>query len=222
MTQFLFSLSYGLPIMSELIQGAHMKNYIKLLLSVSLVLALVPVGLAVADTPEPCPGEAVSGTVVAVDEAAGIVTIDTGEGELCTVTIGAGDHDHPIVNLLGQYFGSVSAEDLAAALDDTEVWVVCDEDGDCVLAEEGDDGAVAGHVTGSEENDDGTFALSVAVEGETDAVDVDTDDADLADALAEALEQLGVDWPLTEGEDGPVVGDAGDEIAQLHEDGLGF
>lgn len=201
-----------------------MKNCVKLLLSTSLVLALLPFGFAAAsaDAPGPCVGEHVAGTVVAVDESAGQVTIETGEGVLCTVSLGTGDFDHPIVNLLGRYFSEVSLDDLAAALDDTAVWVVCDDAGGCALAEAGDEGAVAGRVSGIDEHDDGSFTLLVVLVGETEPVEVDTDDAETAAELADALEQLAVEWALSEGEDGPVVSDAGDEIAQLHEDGLGF
>ena len=177
-----------------------MNRFVKLFLSFALVLALVPAGFALADeTPIPtCAGESVSGTVVAVDEATGVVTLDTGDGELCTVTIAAGDYDHPIVTLLGRHFGNVSADDLADALTATAVWVVCDEDGDCVLAEEGDDGAVEGRVTGVTENEDGSFTLEIQVEGDDDPVTVDTDDAGRAGELGDALEALGVEWELGE------------------------
>jgi hypothetical protein len=201
-----------------------MNRFVKPLLSLALVLALIPVGLVLADaapTP-PCEGENVAGTVVAVDEATGVVTIDTGEGGLCMVTLADRDDEHPIVSLLGRYFGNVSADDLTDALAATQVWVVCDEDGGCVLADEGDEGAVPGQVSGVTENDDGTFTLEIQVEGEDDHVSMETDDADLANALSEALDALEVEWELGEGESGPVVIDAGARIAQLHEDGMGF
>ena len=201
-----------------------MKHLIRILLCASLMAALVPVGMALADeTPaEPCAGDSVAGTVVAVDEDTGVVTVQTDDGTLCTVTVAEGDYDHPIVNLLGRYFDSVDADDLTDALEDTQVWVVCDDEGVCELAEEDDEGAVQGTVTGVSENDDGTYRLEIVVEGEDEPLEVDTDDADLAGDLEDALAALWVDWELDEGEDGPTVVDAADEIAQLHEDGMGF
>src|SRR5689334_25409548 len=94
----------------------------KRILSALLALAFVPVGLAVAAAeaaPAPCPGPTVTGTVVAVDQANHQVTIDNGAGGLCTVPLGAGESDHPIVELLGRYFGNVSLPALSDALADT-------------------------------------------------------------------------------------------------------
>src|SRR3990172_1662333 len=92
-------------------------HYMKANLILILALALAPIGAVAAQGAglEPCPGSQVSGTVVAVDVETGIVTIDRGAAGLCTVTVG-GDFDHPIVALLGSFFGEVSAENLAAAL----------------------------------------------------------------------------------------------------------
>jgi hypothetical protein len=165
------------------------------------------------ETP-PCEGEGVSGTVVAVDEETGEVTIDTGEGlGLCTVTID-GEYDHPIVSLLGSYFGDVSADDLAAALEDTQGYAVYDPVTDEWTWTDGDaEGAVA--VTVIAENEDGTF--TVLVDGEE--VIVSVDDPEVADSLREALGTLSVDWGL-DGEGGLVQ--PGDDIAAYHDDGLGF
>jgi hypothetical protein len=197
---------------------------LKLSLILILALALTPLGIAAAQEDEivPCAEGQVSGTVVAVDEETGTVTVDTGAEGLCTVTLKT-DFAHPIVALLGTFFSEVSAESLAAALEATQVWVICDDTGLCTLASEDDEGAVAATVISVTENEDGTFALELAVEGQEEPVSVMTDDTELADDLAKALNTLTVEWTLQEGEDGTAgVVDAGDQIADLHEDGLGF
>jgi hypothetical protein len=198
----------------------------KTMFMISLVLALaLPAVAPVAaqeGNPEgetlPCAGEGVSGTVVAVDEETGLVTVYTGDGLLCTVTLD-GDYDHPIVALLGEYFGDVSTGDLAAALEDTEearqgcavqdplsgtwAWADCDAEGTVPVTVFG-------------ENEDGTFtALTEAGE----QVTLSVEDPDIAGGLSEALGELAVEWGL--GEDGSVV-QPGDEIAAYHEEGLGF
>jgi hypothetical protein len=104
------------------------------------------------------------------------------------------------------------------------VWVVCNEDtGVCTLASEDVEGAVAATVLSVADNGDDTFTLKLAVEGQAEPVTVTTDDMEIADDLAKALDTLTVEWTLQEGEDGTAgVVDAGDQIADLHEDGLGF
>jgi hypothetical protein len=192
--------------------SAHAK--LAIVITAAMVLLPHPAAFAEDDLPE-CTGDRVAGIVVAVDPVTGIVTIDQGDGQLCTVMAG-GDFDHPIVALLGSFFGEVSAENLTAALEATEVWVVCTAtSGACELAEEGTQDAVSGRVV--EVNGD-----ELVVELEGGNVTVQTDDADLLAGLEEALAALTVDWTLQQGEDGPTVVDAGDQIAALHEDGMGF
>ena len=192
----------------------------KLALPLALVLALalvVPV-TAQEGEPPPCAGEGVSGTVVAVDEETGEVTLATGDDlGLCKVTLD-GEYDHPIVSLLGSYFGDVNVDDLAAALEatleDRQGHAVYDPVTDEWTWVDGDvEGAVA--VTVVAENEDGTF--TVLVDGEE--VTVSVDDPEVADSLREALGALSVDWGL-DGEGGVVQ--PGDEIAAYHDDGLGF
>ena len=187
-----------------------------------LGLAVTLVGPAAAQEELPaCSGANVSGAVVAVDEATGLVTIATDGGALCTVVL-SGEYDHPIVSLLGAYFGDVSVESLAAALETTQVWVVCEE-GTCALAEGGSEGAVAAIIVGITENEDGTFTLELMTEDSETPIEVVIDDPDQAGAVTEALESLVVDWELQIGEDGSVgILDVGDAIAAYHEDGLGF
>ncbi len=174
-----------------------------------MLAAAIPAAAQVGAAP-PCEGESVAGTVVAVDEETGTVTIDTEDG-LCTVTLD-GEYDHPIVALLGAYFGDVDAESLAAALETVHgcarlvsgvwTWAVC-----------GTAGAVS--VTYTADNGDGTFA---AMQNGL-PITVTVDDPAVAEELSEALEALIVDWDLDE--EGIVV-QPGDEIAGYHDEGMGF
>ncbi len=197
------------------------KTRLAVLFTYLLLISVVGVAFAQESDPPapvPCDGEQVSGVVVAVDEAAGVVTVDTGEA-LCTVALGGGEYDHPIVALLGTYFDDISAESLAAALADLARFAVQDENGDWQWAEEGADGAVPVQVVAVVDNGDGTFTVELAVEGQTDPVFITTGDAFLAAELKGALKELAVMWMLNE--DG-TVSEAGDRIAAYHEDGMGF
>jgi len=192
----------------------NIQTKVPLLLAVALTLAVVGSAAAQEGEITPCEGENVSGTVVAVDEETGVVTIDTG-GDLCTVTLDD-EYDHPIVALLGSYFGGVSAENLAAALEATQGCAVQDPDSegwtwsDC----EADDAVI---MTVIAENEDGTFTATV--EGEEMPIIVTVEDSATAEGLSEALQALAAEWELDD--DGSVI-QSGDEIAAYHEDGLGF
>ncbi len=192
-------------------------NVQRIVLLLALVLVLVNVEPAAAQGTVvlPCTGESVSGTVVAVDEETGTVTLDTGAG-LCTVTLD-NEYEHPIVALLGSYFGDASVEDLTAALETTQGCAVYDSVGDTwAWADCDDEGAVPATVVAG--NEDGTFM--VLVDGEQEPVVVTIDDPDTAESMSEALQALAVEsWEL-DGEGGVVL--IGAEIAAYHEEGLGF
>ena len=189
----------------------NIEKKVALLLALALALAVVVPVAAQEGEPPPCEGENISGTIVAVDEETGMVTVDSGDGQ-CTVTLD-GEYDHPIVALLGSYFGDASADSLARALEATQGYAVCDPDtGECTWADGDTEGAVA--VTVVAENEDGTFTVLIDGQEVTISVDPDT-----AEELREALQALSVDWELDE--DGGVV-QPGDEVAAYHEDGLGF
>lgn len=187
---------------------------------VVLILSLLVPGAVYAQEgdPLPCEGAEVDGTVVAVDEEAGTVTIDTGDG-LCTVTLSPGTYEHPIVALLGAYFDDVSAENLAAALEEITRAAVQDEEGNWTWADPEDEGAIPVTVVAVIDNGDGTYTIELAVEGEEEHVFLITDDGDLVMSLDSALNALMVTWTLDE--DGTVI-EAGDQIAAYHEDGMGF
>jgi hypothetical protein len=191
----------------------NIEKKVALLLALVLgLVAVVPVAAQEGEPPLPSCGEgSVSGTVVAVDEEAGMVTVESGDGP-CTVTLD-GEYDHPIVDLLGSYFGDVSAGSLAEALEATQGFAVYDPDTEeWTWAEDGTDGGEA--VTVIAENEDGTF--TVLMDGQEVTVSVDPD---TAEKLREALQALSVEWEVDE--DGGVV-QPGDEIAAYHDDGLGF
>jgi len=203
-----------------------MRFHWKTMFMISLVLALALPAVAPAAAQEeppageilPCEGEGVSGTVVAVDEETGLVTVYTGDGlfPVCTVTLDS-DYDHPIVDLLGTFFGDMSAGDLAPALKDTQGCAVYDEEGTALTWTDcGSDIEGVVPVTVFGENGDGTFtALTEAGE----VVTVFVGDTETAEGIGQALGELAVEWEL--GEDGSVM-QPGDEIAAYHEEGLGF
>ena len=169
-------------------------------LALVLALALVVPVMAQEGEPSPCAGEGVSGTVVAVNEETGEVTLATDPDlDLCTVTLD-GEYDHPIVSLLGSYFGDVSADDLGTTLEDAQVYAVYDPDtGEWTWADGDTEGAVA--VTVIAENEDGTF--TVLVDGEKETVDDPAVADDLREAL-QAMQALAVDWGLDGEGDGPI------------------
>lgn len=164
--------------------------------------------------PLPCEGENVSGMVVAVDSASGTVTLDTGDGNLCTVTLTPGTYSHPIVALLGQYFDDVDPAALEESLANLGVCAVEDPPMTWTWAVCGP-GTVDVTITG--ENPDGTFTAIVDATGET--ITISVDDPETADQISDSLADLMVEWDLRE--DGS-VSEVGDEIAAYHEEGMGF
>ena len=193
-----------------------MRRIITYLALMVLVLAVSSTASAQEPTELPtCEGANATGTVVAVDEEAGLITIDpdtTVEGDECTVTLNS-DYDHPITTLLGSYFSDVNTEDLVEALEATEVCVVQDP-----VTEEWtiSDVEPCVMVTVTGDNGDGTFSAQPD-EGESFTLTVD--DPDTSGNLSDALDSLNVDLDLNE--DGSVA-DVGDDIAEYHEDGYGF
>jgi hypothetical protein len=183
------------------------------LLSIVPALAAEPAQEPTTCTPNPDTGQ-VSGTVVAVDAATGTVTVDPGDGVLCTVSIQV-DETHPIVLLLGEYYGDLSPATLEDALADVQVCAVVNEDGSYSWAECGSEGAVPVRVTGT--NEDGTFT-AVAEDGTLIAV-LTIDDEAVAGTVQGALETLVVAWTLEE--DGSLL-QVSEQIAAYHEEGMGF
>jgi hypothetical protein len=167
------------------------------------------------DVPEVCQNGEISGTIVGIDLEEGfvIVTIlytDNGGNHLCTLTIEDVSADHPIVNLLGIYFG-IDQEELTEAVDVSHV-CLAEEEGvwnlvDCDEEEFDLEGNVISY-------QDGT--LTVLVNGELLEFELDENDVD--ERLLKAIETLTVEWEL---EDGKLV-QAIEKIAEYHEEGIGF
>jgi hypothetical protein len=172
-------------------------------------------GASELDAPEVCQNGEISGTIVGIDleEGFAIVTIlytDNDGNHLCTLTIEDVSADHPIVNLLGIYFG-INLEELNEAvaishvcLAEVEgVWylVDCDED----------EFDLEGNVISYQ---DGT--LTVLVNG--DLLEFELGENDVDERFLEAIETFTVDWEL---EDGKVV-QATEKIADYHQEGIGF
>lgn len=201
----------------------------KTIVLVTMVSLVLPGGLAggfaVAAEVAPCEGTNVSGTIVAIDEN-GVITIDTNgaeEGGLCTVTITADEtQDHPIVLLLGEFFGTgdPQASDFTGALTSTQGWALYDETTDTwSWVSEGTENAVAVQVLSFDE----TTGLFTAVyldetTGEEVTITFAIDDASVADPIKGALADLVVNWNI---ENGDVVL-TGEQIAAYHDSGLGF
>ena len=183
-----------------------------------LAIALLSIGPALAAAPAQeltCPVSGpISGTVVAVDAATGTVTVDIGGGVLCTVNITV-DETHPIVLLLGQYFGDLNAATLEEALAGVQGCAMDNGDGTFSWADCTTEGAIPVRVTGT--NEDGTF-IAVDENGVPIGPLVIEDEV-VAGEVQGALETLIVAWTLEE--DGS-LSQVSDQIAAYHEEGMGF
>lgn len=163
--------------------------------------------------PLPCAGTSVSGTVMAVDAATGTVTVQLSDGTLCTVNINV-DESHPIVLLLGRYFGDISSSTFEEALRDTQgcavfdgtawTWAPCDAEG-----------AEPVKVTAY----DPTTNTFTAVREDGTVITFGIEDAEASARVQGALETLAIEWAL-EG-DGNLA-QVSDQIAAYHEEGMGF
>jgi hypothetical protein len=166
-----------------------------------------------------CSGTSVTGTVVGVSEEDATVTLYTSEG-ICRVQLVKGIYDHPIVNLLGQFFDHVSAQTLLNALSnvDTEICVVPG-------AVEGEWLSVSCDVEGAQEatviseNSDGTFTAVLKDDGQEELIGVIVVDDETAENLRQELASVSVSWHLKD--DGSLV-QSGDQIAYYHDQGIGF
>jgi len=161
----------------------------------------------------PCSGDQVSGLVVAVDEATGTLTLETATG-LCTVTL-SGSYDHPIVALLGLYFGDIDPGSFAPDVEQTQVCALYLEDtSSWVWADCATPGAEPIQVRVNNEN--GTFTAVKVADGTTIVVAIA--DPTVAETIAQALHALTVTWDLSVGD----VVQVSDQIAAYHDDGMGF
>jgi hypothetical protein len=178
-----------------------------------LLVSVVPVFAQEEPPPGPCVGLNVSGTVVAVDEAAMVVTLALEDGTQCTVVLDEGGYDHPVIALLGQYFDDVRPELLSETLNalkgcvlqvgDTWMWEPCETPG-----------ALEAKITSFDELEGFKGTLIESGTG----IDIFVKGEEIAD-LYKNLSALFVTWQLDEM--GAVV-EVGDEIAAYHDAGIGF
>ena len=95
----------------------NIRSSFVIILTIAL-LALTAVSVMAAAGDDACAVGEVSGKVVAVE--GDTVTLLTDEGVYCSVTVNFNSYDHPIVNLLGMYFGAddLTAEDFDKLIED--------------------------------------------------------------------------------------------------------
>lgn len=187
-----------------------------LVLIVLLMATLMITKMAQAQGAVACSGGLVSGTIVAVDETTGTVTVDTGGGAICTVTL-SGNTDHPIASLLGEYFGDISASSLTETLSATQgcaqvsggsgAWTSCDSLG-------------ATPVQVVSANPDGTFTAQITnPDGSIATIILTVEDVAALENLNQALAKLAVAWTLDESGD---LVQVSDQVMDYHEAGVGF
>jgi hypothetical protein len=196
------------------------RTLVFIVVSILLISTITSASAQELEETPACVGDQVTGTVVAVDEEAGLVTIDYGDGE-CTVSLTT-DYGHPIVSLLVAYFSEVDMQGITAALEETQVCVVYDETTDTwsvVELAEGEECPEGGETVTVTSEEDGIFTATKGEGDETEEITFTLEDETAADALSAALGALEVEWDLDE--DGSLA-DVGDDIAAYHEDGIGF
>ena len=202
----------------------------KFLISLSLVfvLALAIPGFASAKPAglEACSGDTVSGVVVAVDETTGEITFYQDAETLCTVTKSLEEYDHPVIDLLGQYFEDLSLEELSESLDDLQAWVILNTTTTpptWEFADETDTGAVSAIVVNVMDNMDGTYEITLLVEGEDEPQTITTDDEALYQEYLDSLLNSEVTLDLLIDKAGnTVVSDGAVEIGAYHDEGMGL
>jgi hypothetical protein len=200
-----------------------MKKSLSVCLALAMAMSALPGAAAFAQEALPsCSGDSVSGTVVAVDSDTGLVTIEQTDGTQCTVSMN-GSYDQPIVGLLGSFFEKVTPESLQAALDSLQTDLDCSGP-TCEVS--GDGTGTSATVQSVTDNGDGTYTVVFLVDdgaGGTTTETVTTTDAELAMSWMDALNNLTADWTLTTDEGGlTTYSGAGDAIAAMHDDGMGF
>jgi len=192
-----------------------MKITFKRAVLIGLALAvMLPASLSLAASQEedigPCVGDNVQGTIIAIDQN-GLVTLETGAGK-CTVTLN-GDSSHPIVALLGAYFGDIKVGDLTDALQSAQGCVVI-TDGTAAGADCSAEGATPIQFVSLEGD---TLTAIVLETGET--ITLSITDNDLLASIAQALAKLAIDWKLDGSGD---VIQVSDQVAMYHDQGIGF
>ena len=198
----------------------------KVVLGFILILALAFPGAALAKPAslDACTGDTVSGIVVAVNETTGEITFYTDDGTLCTVVKNLEEYDHPVIDLLGQYFEKVSLEELSANLETLQTWVVFNTTTNSwEFATETDTGAVSAMVVAVTENSDGNYEIVLLVEGEDEPQTIVTTDPALYQEYLDNLLSNAAVLDLITDEAGNVfVNDGAEQIGAYHDEGMGL
>ena len=198
----------------------------KVVLGFILILALAFPGAALAKPAslDACTGDTVSGIVVAVNETTGEITFYTDDGTLCTVVKNLEEYDHPVIDLLGQYFEKVSLEELSANLETLQTWVLFDPiTTSWEFATEADTGAVSAMVVAVTDNLDGTYEIVLLVEGEDEPQTIVTTDPALYQEYLDNLLSNAAVLDLITDEAGNVfVNDGAEQIGAYHDEGMGL
>jgi hypothetical protein len=200
-----------------------MRKSLSACFALAMALSALPGAAAFAqDAVASCTGASVSGTVVAVDSSTGTATIEQTDGTLCTVNLNA-TYDQPIVGLLGSFFEKVTPESLSAALQSLQADLDCTTS-PCTLSSDG--AGTSSTVQSVTDNGDGTYTVVFVVDdgaGGTTTETVVVDNSTLAQGWMDALSSLTVDWTVTTDASGQAIySGAGDAIAAMHNDGMGF
>ena len=199
-------------------------NLISLSLVIALALAFPGIASAKPAGLDACTGDTVSGVVIAVDETTGEITFYTDDGTFCTVVKSLEEYEHPVINLLGQYFETVSLAELSENLETLQTWVVFNTTTNMYdFADETDDEAVSATVVDVTDNMDGTYEIKLFVEGETEPQTITIDDETLYQAYLDSLLSNTVTLGLMVDEAGnTLVNDGAVQIGAYHDDGMGL
>ena len=201
-----------------------MKIKISISLSLVFILALAIPGFASAKPAsfDACTGDTISGVVVDVDETTGEITIYTDAGTFCTVVKSLEEYDHPVIDLLGQFFENVSLEELSENLESLQAWVMFDTTTN-TWGFSDETGAVSATVVDVMDNLDGTYQITLLVEGEVEPQIITTDDEALYLAYLDSLLNNESSFDLITDETGnTIVSDGAVQIGAYHDDGMGL
>jgi hypothetical protein len=200
------------------------KIFISLSLVIAFALAIPSVASAKPASFDACTGDTVTGVVVVVDGTTGEITLYTADGTECTVVKRVEDYDHPVINLLGQFFEEVSLEELSENLENLQAWVIFNPiTTSYEFANETDIGAVSAIVIDVTDNLDGTYQIMLLVEGETLPQAITTSDSNLYQSYLDSLLLDTVTFDLImDGTGSTFVNDGADQIGAYHDDGMGL
>jgi len=200
------------------------KKFISLGLVVAFALAIPGSASAKPASFDACTGDTISGVVVVVDETTGEITLYTADGTECTVVKRVEEYEHPVINLLGQFFEKVSLKELSGNLENLQTWVIFNAATNSYeFANETDIGAVSAIVIDVSVNPDDTYQIVLLVEGETIPQTINTPDFILYQTYLDSLLIDTVTFDLImDGTGNTFVNDGADQIGAYHDDGMGL